>query len=708
MGSLWIGRVVVVLVLLILASLVHISECQLGGDSIQFNSTAYSPAVFEEQPVGTHVVTIGAFYIDSADILRTDGSFTALTGSDAQYFMIETSTTLSLTAGAIRTATIFDRDATGAQTEFVFSVAYETPSGSSLSTQVRVTLDDVNDNPPRFTERVFTVALFEGTRGGTPFFNVTATDPDLLIITETIDETTEDFGEPEYTVDNGRIIYTITGGNELGHFVINTDNGTLSVSSGTVLDIDSLDFYNLTVMAVDGGGLMDIAEVLVTLLDSNDNQPQIFGPRSYQLTISEDTSVGFVILDSINASDPDRGLNADIQFLIASGDVTNSFSIDGISGEIVISSTLDRERGEVVNLTVAARDHGVPPLQDTINVVISLLDVNDYVPSFSQTSYELLVNENVVNGTRVGQVEADDRDQGPNGTVAYRIIEGAEGKFTIDIQTGEIFTNGSLDREEVSAYALQVEAVDNPDNSSLVLSSVVNVTIRIGDRNDNPPIFEQSSYEVSILDSVRRFTEIIHLRAFDQDSGSNGRITYRFEVPDPTNPDHYAIDANTGVVTRFRRVDFETQSEYTYTVRALDGAEDFPLGTDVQLTIYVHNVNENPPVFEQQEYNTTIVETTEIGVVVLTVTADDPDVGAIGEVRYRIISEFDAAGSFEVNETTGVVYVNSTLDFDFRYGCVMLIKVALIGAGISESHEVVVATSIPTYICYTPRLSLRE
>ena len=188
--------------------------------------------------------------------------------------------------------------------------------------------------------------------------------------------------------------------------------------------------------------------------------------------------------------------------------------------------------------------------------------------------------------------------------------------------------------------------------------------------NDNAPVFEQASYEVSFFNSVRRFTEIIQLRAFDQDSGTNGQVTYRFEVPDPRGPDHYSIDPNTGIVTRFRRISFETQPVYAYTVRALDSAEDFPLGTDVQLTIYVHNVNENPPLFEQQEYNTTIVETTDVGVVVLTVTAHDPDMGAIGEVRYRIASEFDAAGSFEVNETTGGVYVNSTLDFDFRYGCV--------------------------------------
>ena len=651
-----------VIVFLVLASLLHVSECQ-----VQFNSSAYNPTLPEEQPIGTYVVTIGASYFDSFGIPRTDGVFNISTIGDAQYFRIDTSTALFQSAGTITTVAVFDRDAPDVQTVFVFDVTYTTPVGTSESTQVRVTLSDLNDNPPRFTERVFTTAVFEGTRGGTPFFNVTAVDPDLVVATQTIDEASEDFGELEYTVANGRIIYNITGGNELGHFSINADNGTLSVSLGAVLDVDSIDLYNLTVMAVDGGGLKDTATVIVSIVDSNDNQPQILAPHSFQLTISEDTPLGFVILESINATDADTGINADIRFLITSGDITNSFLINELSGEILVSSPLDRERGGIVNLTIAARDRGIPPQQDTFNIVIYLLDVNDFVPSFSQTSYELPINEGSIIGARVGQVEAVDNDQGPNGTVTYRLLEGAEGKFAIDSQTGEIFTNGSLDREQVPSYTLLVEAVDNPNNSSFALSSVVNVTVIIEDVNDNSPIFEQESYEVSILDNVRRFTEIIQLRAFDQDSGSNSQITYRFEVPYPTMRDDFNIDADTGVVSRIRRVVFEEQSVYSYTVRALDNGEPFPLSTNVQLTIFVHNVNENPPVFEHSEYNTTIVETTAVGSVVLNAIAHDPDTGLIGEVRYRIVSVFDAAGSFEVNETTGDIYVNSTLDFDFRY-----------------------------------------
>jgi len=54
-------------------------------------------------------------------------------------------------------------------------------------------------------------------------------------------------------------------------------------------------------------------------------------------------------------------------------------------------------------------------------------------------------------------------------------------------------------------------------------------------------------------------------------------------------------------------VSFETQSVYNYAVQELDSAEDFPLRNNVQLTIHAHNVNENPPLLEHQEYNTTIV-----------------------------------------------------------------------------------------------------
>ena len=223
----------------------------------------------------------------------------------------------------------------------------------------------------------------------------------------------------------------------------------------------------------------------------------------------------------------------------------------------------------------------------------------------------------------------------------------------------------SLDREEVDSYQLIVRAFDNPLNSSYRLSSEVNVTILVSDMNDNAPIFLQREYNASILDNQRRRTEILRVTATDEDGGLNGEIRYEISVPDPNDPGRFLVNKTSGVIYRERRIIFENQNVYTFTVRAVDQSTT-PLADTTVVTIYVHNVNENPPLFDQSEYNTTVVETTDISTVVLTVSAQDPDEGLIGEVMYRIVSEFDAAGSFGVNRTSGEVFVESRLDFDVR------------------------------------------
>ncbi len=649
---------------LILTFLPYLALCQF---SIQFTPSTYNPILAEEQPAGTEVVTLGALYRDSFGIAHADGLFALASGGDAHLFTIETPAVLPsdlMTSGVVRTAVVFDRDVPGAQLVFEFDAQYAAPDGTSDTVHVRVTLADVNDNPPVFTQEVFNVFVLEETPGGSSISDIIATDPDLRLTSQVIDEEAEDFGEVEYTVSNGRIIYSLLGGKDSGNFSIDADTGELSLAPATDLDVDVIDLYNVTVLAVDGGMLNDTATVLVHVLDSNDNQPQILYPSGLNLTLPEDTPPGYVILEGINATDADSGINAAIKFLIIDGDTTDSFTIDENLGGIVITSPLDREAGATVNLTVAARDQGIPEsLQDTIQVVIQLLDVNDFTPTFTQASYEATVNENSAASTTVVQLEAVDDDEGVNGTVTYSIIQGDVDTFTIDSQTGEITTLRSLDREELEIYELVVEAVDNPDNSSFRLSSDVNVTILVGDRNDNAPIFDQSLYNISILDSVRRFDEIIQVNAADADIGANGQISY--DILNAQSSDRFSINEDTGIVFVNRLFNFEDQPVYMYTISAVDSGL-FPRDDSAQLVIYIHNVNENPPEFLQRSLNTTIPETTDVGELILTVNATDPDVGEIGEVKYRNVTDFDEAGSFVVNETSGEVYVSSRLDYDYR------------------------------------------
>lgn len=490
----------------------------------------------------------------------------------------------------------------------------------TFSLQITVLLNDVNDNPPLFSQAVYSVALLEDAAPGSPVLHLTANDIDQVLTEQLVDETGEDFGDLVYLIDHGRVFYSIIEGNEIGNFQIDSEGGTISVSPGATFDVDVQEAYNITILAMDAPGLNATTLVQINILDSNDNPPQILSPRGLNLTLAEDTPTGLVILDTINATDEDHGLNAELQFLIISGDDTNSFSIDPSTGKITLTAPLDRERGtgEIVTLVVAAQDQGIPPLQDTIDVIIFITDVNDFPPLFQQDSYMESVREGVRSGIAVLQVVALDRDEGPGGVVSYSIIEGSEGNFDIDPETGEIVTNATFDREERSWYQLIIEAVDNPLNKSFQLSTSVNVTITIEDRNDNFPIFNQSLYEIEILDNLTRGSDVIQILANDSDDGVNAAITYHFIDPLPNNSRRFRIGEDTGLVQVRFIPHFDIQPVYNYTIQALDGGTP-SLYSEVNLIIYIHDVDETPPTFEQDAYNVTLNETVDIGSIILKV-----------------------------------------------------------------------------------------
>ncbi len=354
-------------VLLVVASSVQAQQ-------IQFEQLSYVLNFQEEQPNGSIVAEIVASYFNSFGLPRSDGTFSLPTTGDAQLFTIETLSDTSMSRGVIRSRSVFDRDDLNAQTRFIFTATYTIPEGISDTVSITIIIQDINDNPPAFPSAINRVPLLENTLGGTQFTVISAVDSDQVLsemqviqIAPNVEDVIEVF-----TLTNGRILYNITTGNELGHFTIDQETGALSVSEGLVLNIDAIDLYNLTVMATDGGGLNDLTNVIIDVIDTNDNIPQILGPLGVNITISESTQIGSVIVDHFNVTDADRGINAEIRFLILSGDLTNSFSIDELSGRIIISAPLDRERGDVVTLTVVARDRGLPQSLETSTLVRTL------------------------------------------------------------------------------------------------------------------------------------------------------------------------------------------------------------------------------------------------------------------------------------------------------------------------------------------------
>ena len=576
----------------------------------------------EELPPGTSLYNFTAHY--TAGTIQRDGIFSLRSeNGDHEYFAINS------TDGELTNLVVFDWDTHPKTRPFLFTlqIVYTTPSNTTLSLPLRISIVDINDNTPQFISRVFNLSVYEVTPSNTIFGNVSATDPDSIQIVQDIDYEGETILGQRYEVENGRIIYDIVEGNSEGHFFINADTGEVSISSGATLNYDIINFYNLTVRARDGDNQSDYSQLIIHVLDSNNHQPVILGPFNVSWTISEYTSPNFTIIDGINVTDDDHGINAEVRFSIINGDPTGMFEIDEKTGRIV-TGQLDREVASHITLIIAAIDQGEPPLSDTVTVSIVLVDVNDSPPKFTKDIYQASVRESIDRvGTSVITVTAVDPDEGPNGDVIY-FYNGSD-PFSIDNITGLITTSVILDREKVPYYLLTVGAHDYGGNgTSLTSFATVNVTVE--DINDNIPYFNVSYFTADVLDNATTGEMVTTLTALDNDAGINAQVRWQVLLGETVT---FSLEAATGIVRVNGPLSYQDQSQFNFTVIATDmGTPPFP-SLEIQLYITVHDVNEKRPRFRPRRHNITLSESIPDGTNVLTVSARDKDDGLIGRVR---------------------------------------------------------------------------
>ena len=210
-----------------------------------------------------------------------------------------------------------------------------------------------------------------------------------------------------------------------------------------------------------------------------------------------------------------------------------------INGQI----NLDRDKYE---LNVTAMDDGkccvesgapVDPTNvhtSTAVVVVFITDVNDNKPIFQDcASYAPKIEEGAPNGSPVIKVHALDKDKGVNGQVKYSIVQQPNQKgtkFTVDEETGELFTNKVFDREgdDGKTVSVTVKAIDSGEPS---LEGVCSFTVEITDVNDNPPLFDRQKYIENVKQDTNIGTNILRVSASDEDADNNGAIRYSLAAP---------------------------------------------------------------------------------------------------------------------------------------------------------------------------------
>ncbi|XP_018592612.2 protocadherin beta-16-like [Scleropages formosus] len=410
---------------------------------------------------------------------------------------------------------------------------------------------------------------------------------------------------------------------------------------------------------------LELHRITLHIQDVNDNSPT-FSKDVITIEITESAERGTRFpLDE--AHDADIGQNAVQTYTIEKNEyfvlAVNTDTVGSKSGELVLEKKLDREQQQEVKLLLTAADGGTPQRSGTAVIHVTVLDVNDNIPVFSQAVYKASLPENSPSGTFVLRISATDADEGENGDVFYdwgRVSDDVLKLFSLDMKTGEIKINSPTDYEEESTYEMRVQA---KDRSGLVSYSTV--LIEITDVNDNAPVILIKSLNNPIPENVLPGTEVGIINVQDKDSGENGKVrcSVHQNVPFKLTP---SIQKYYSLVTT-KELDREVMSNYNITATCTDGGSQ-PLYSSVTIQLVVSDVNDNPPVFDEKSYSAYLSENNKPGSSVCSVTSRDPDWRQNGTVFYSLlpgeISGVPISSFLSINGETGVIHAVRSFDYE--------------------------------------------
>ncbi|XP_076969413.1 protocadherin Fat 3 isoform X5 [Tamandua tetradactyla] len=455
--------------LFVTQALVEVTVSDVNDNSPVCDQVAYTALFPEDIPSNKIILKVSA---KDADIGSNGEIRYSLYGSGNSEFFLDPE------SGELKTSALLDREKVP-----VYSLIARATDGGGRFCQsnIRLILEDVNDNPPVFSSDHYNACVYENTATKALLTRVQAVDPDDGI--------------------NRKVVYSLADSAD-GFFSIDSASGIIILEQP--LDREQQSSYNISVRASDQSprrALSSLTTVTITVLDINDNPP-VFERRDYLVTVPEDTSPGTQVL-AVFATSKDIGTNAEITYVIRSGNEQGKFRINPKTGGISVSEVLDYEFCKKFYLVVEAKDGGTPALSAVATVSINVTDVNDNSPQFSQDVYSAVISEDASIGDSVILLIAEDVDSQPNGQIHFSIVSGdRDNAFAVDPLLGLVKVKKKLDRERVSGYSLLVQAADS---GIPAMSSTTTVNIDISDVNDNSPVFTPANYTAVIQSWYEEF-----------------------------------------------------------------------------------------------------------------------------------------------------------------------------------------------------------
>ncbi|XP_006866248.1 PREDICTED: protocadherin beta-10 [Chrysochloris asiatica] len=438
----------------------------------------------------------------------------------------------------------------------------------SGTTTVHIVVVDINDNAPQFGKAIYETQVRENSPVGSLIVQVSASDVDSGI-----------YAQVSYSFFDASEDIRKT-------FQINPFSGEIILRM--LLDYELIKSYKINIQAIDGGGLSARCTVLVEVLDTNDNPPELI-MSSFSNYIDENSPE--TVLAVFRIKDRDSGENGkmvcfiedDLPFLLKPS--IENFYI------LTTQGALDRESRSEYNITITVTDLGTPKLKTQHSITVLISDINDNAPTFNQTSYTLFILENNNPTLHLGTVSATDRDSGTNAQITYSLLPPQDPHLplaslvSINADNGQLFALRSLDYEVLRSFEFRVGATDA---GSPRLSSEALVRVVVVDDNDNSPfvLYPLQNGSGPCTELVPRAAEagylVTKVVAVDGDSGQNAWLSY--QLLKATEPGLFSVWAHNGEVRTARLLSERDAAKHRLVVLVKDNGEP-PMSATVTLLV---------------------------------------------------------------------------------------------------------------------------
>ena len=365
----------------------------------------------------------------------------------------------------------------------------------------------------------------------------------------------------------------------------------------------------------------------------------------------------------------------------AFGTETYGYTIDETEHTVLVHGNDETNTGFVY--PTGKHETGVADAEGPCNAINDGEDeevIANRAPAFGRQPITLSVAENTPAGEEIGSpVEADDFE---NDDLTYRLTGPDAAHFDIESSTGQILTDGALDRETKSSYHLAVSVNDGKDiygNTNSAVDDSIDVTINVTDANEAPVFDANAPTALNVVENTEADVDIgTPVTAIDPEGNT---VTYSLDDGDGAA---FEIDDTSGQIKTKDALDRETKDSYTVTVTASD---DGGANATHVVTITVGNEVE-PPTFDeepeqgQSNISRSIPENTLAGRPI-----GDP-VSATDEESNPLTYSLDDqdGAAFDIDSGTGQIKTKDPLDHETKENYSVTVSVTD-GLDANGSHE---------------------